>query len=754
MKLGHDRLATASPPMGRQNTAPLLLSQELAASLSEGELRGPTYPVNIYGMKTRGVIKDGGIWYAADPLFPVLHLEAPEAMIACWPDELACVADNVPGCTFLLTRVGLLRLISHGTSPKALEILTSIAHGLTQFFDAEKVVHLAETSRREDLVREKLARQRKEEEQLKLIEQEREAKKAFRREKRSKLKDSGSKSPSMRLESGIVQDGGKDSEEQQEPTSFRSLIRQSLSVHNATIIAKQEVSRSLRQSRADAVRAEVGHLPDQPVPSDASEAVIEEGTSYLQADPTRVVRSVVAPTEVVLTMEQVFSGSNGTPAMTLLSKHFARQGRIDPRAAKRILRDCKAILTEEPNCVEIEAPCHVFGDIHGQYFDLHHIINKAGHPFETKQLWLGDYVDRGAYGCEVTLLLCAAKIKWPKHIFLLRGNHETRGMAQKYNFEREALAKYAVCLADFYDCFDSLPLAAVVRSGHGNFFCVHGGLGSGLRSVWDVNNRLERFSEPEMYGPTCDLLWSDPVDESHMENLSMTWTKESIQDMYFDTNYDRGCGQIFGPMAARDFLEDNEMVCVIRAHEVQKEGWKPHRFFVDDRPVPMVITVFSAPNYLGSYENKAAFLTISDLKPRFPPIEGHPNVSLLGWIDAPYDLPGGGNIIQTTMPMVAEAVLGFFLGILQVFQDEVEDEETLGEATNDEPADAGDAEAEIRFNENLKNLERKVASLRVERQEILEAITPLSVTSSEATSSADVFQKVQALDQKTEIKRF
>lgn len=26
------------------------------------------------------------------------------------------------------------------------------------------------------------------------------------------------------------------------------------------------------------------------------------------------------------------------------------------------------------------------------------------------------------------------------------------------------------------DCFDSLPLAAVVSSAHGRFFCVHGGL--------------------------------------------------------------------------------------------------------------------------------------------------------------------------------------------------------------------------------------------------------------------------------------
>lgn len=54
------------------------------------------------------------------------------------------------------------------------------------------------------------------------------------------------------------------------------------------------------------------------------------------------------------------------------------------------------------------------------------------------------------------------------------------------------------------------------------------------------------------------------------------------------------------------FFKRNHLISVIRGHEVQLEGYK--MCFWQGKAFPQVITVFSAPNYCDTYNNKGAVI--------------------------------------------------------------------------------------------------------------------------------------------------
>jgi serine/threonine-protein phosphatase 2B catalytic subunit len=90
-------------------------------------------------------------------------------------------------------------------------------------------------------------------------------------------------------------------------------------------------------------------------------------------------------------------------------------------------------------------------------------------------------------------------------------------------------------------------------------------------------------------------LWSDPVEND----------KGDLPERY-RFNEVRGCSYFYGAKAASDFLDANELLTIIRAHEAQLDGYKMHKW--NDSDFPLVITIFSAPNYCDAYNNKGAVI--------------------------------------------------------------------------------------------------------------------------------------------------
>ena len=86
----------------------------------------------------------------------------------------------------------------------------------------------------------------------------------------------------------------------------------------------------------------------------------------------------------------------------------------------------KEILIEESNVQPVQAPVTICGDIHGQFHDLLELFKKGGEIPNTRYIFMGDFVDRGFNSVETFQLLMCLKLKYPGHITLLRGNHESR----------------------------------------------------------------------------------------------------------------------------------------------------------------------------------------------------------------------------------------------------------------------------------------------------------------------------------------
>ena len=243
------------------------------------------------------------------------------------------------------------------------------------------------------------------------------------------------------------------------------------------------------------------------------------------------------------------------------------------------------IMKEQKMLVELEAPLHVCGDIHGQYYDLLRIFEHCGYPGEYNYLFLGDYVDRGKQSLETVCLLLCYKIKYPEKVTLLRGNHESSVTNRIYGFYDECKRRYNVRIwRSFTDLFNWLPVAAIIDE---KILCMHGGLSPDLKNLQNITD-ISRPTDIPDTGLLCDLLWSDP-------------DKDCVE---YDEN-DRGVSVIFGEKIVQDFNKKNDLDLIIRAHQVVDDGYE---FFAQRQ----LITIFSAPNYCGEFDNSAGIMLIDE----------------------------------------------------------------------------------------------------------------------------------------------
>lgn len=401
----------------------------------------------------------------------------------------------------------------------------------------------------------------------------------------------------------------------------------------------------------NALRA-IKNKEGNPVSRDYSIYTTDEGKQV--STKSRIVKAVQPPETRIPSDEELFDKS-GLPNHELIRAHFLKEGKLAESQLIRIIDMARSLFTSEPNMLTVPAPVTVCGDVHGQYYDLMKLFEVGGHPSKTSYLFLGDYVDRGSFSVECLVYLYSLKLNFPTTFWMLRGNHECRHLTEYFTFKNECAHKYSLKLYEAsIRSFNALPLAAIMSS---QFFCVHGGISPSLKNLEDIN-ALNRFREPPTSGLMCDLLWADPVESYDDDDMDALFVKNTL----------RGCSYAFTYKASCQFLNKTGLLCIIRAHEAQDAGYRMYKR-TKSMGFPSLLTMFSAPNYLDNYNNKAAVLKYENNVMNIRQFNSSPH---------PYWLPNFIDVFTWSLPFVGEKVVDMLVSILNICtQKELEEETPL-----------------------------------------------------------------------------
>ena len=276
-----------------------------------------------------------------------------------------------------------------------------------------------------------------------------------------------------------------------------------------------------------------------------------------------------------------------------------------------LIEEVIPIISKEDSLIKIRSPCKIFGNIYGVYNDLMRYFESYGNPSDSIQngdinvmqyIFLGDFCDRGLYSLEVVLLLFALKVKYPNFIYLVRGHHEDRNINEFYGLGEECkerlndeIDKKNSIFNLINNVFDYLPFGILID---GATLLVHGGIGSSINKLEDINNISRPVSIVQEVNNIVqlniiDLLYSE-YDES--EN-------------YYSINNERdktkkGFIIKYGKKRLDQFFNNNNINLLITSHQFVKEGFCT---FNNDK----LLVLFSATNYMDKYNNNGAMITIA-----------------------------------------------------------------------------------------------------------------------------------------------
>jgi predicted phosphodiesterase len=240
----------------------------------------------------------------------------------------------------------------------------------------------------------------------------------------------------------------------------------------------------------------------------------------------------------------------------------------------------------------------VVGDIHGDFTILKSIIagfRKNDHI--NHLIFLGDIVDRGSQSISCLNLLYALKITYPERVHIVRGNHEAISVNSRYGFladitqfsdssetnQKTINNSLPELFVNFNRSFGAMPLALVHEEFR--YFFVHGGIPIEPISLKEINDL-----------PKADLLLSNPIIKQMLWNDPQEEVENYTYSMRGDGIY------IYGQEVLDNFLKQNNLKMIIRAHEVFPDG---HVYMFDNK----LLSLFTSEDFYQGVNAKIAKIT-------------------------------------------------------------------------------------------------------------------------------------------------
>ena len=288
-------------------------------------------------------------------------------------------------------------------------------------------------------------------------------------------------------------------------------------------------------------------------------------------------------------------GLEGKVTVTLVLKGLNVDMHIETLRAKGSMTEAddinilcafaREIFLNEPSLLELQPPLVIAANLVGCAHQLNYIFDTCGEPPGSQYLFLGNYVSRGCNSIDTIGLLLLYKKKYPQKVHVLRGRQECASISRIYGFYDECKRKFSIrTWKTFIEVFNSMPFCALIQE---RILCVPSGLSPYLQSI-DQLRTIHRPDDVPDDGLVCDLLWS-----------------------YFDANVtgwvepDKAVEWEFGPDVLQKFLEDNHLERIYCSSRIMMEGYESLH---GDR----MVSLFSASNYCGEFDNKGAVLVLDE----------------------------------------------------------------------------------------------------------------------------------------------